>query len=80
MARIAGVPEGEGGWLFRFVSSMVRRRVGKVSESLRIQAHQRWILTGFAAFGAVLERSKHVPVRLKRLAHLRVAMRVGCPG
>ncbi len=67
------------GWLLRGVSWLMRRRYGKVPDSLALLGHHPRILAAFTAYGAFFDTSKELPARLKRLAHLRVAMRVGCP-
>jgi alkylhydroperoxidase family enzyme len=67
------------GWLLRLVSFVMRRRQGKVPDSLALLGHHPRILAASTAYGAFFDSSKELSARLKRLAHLRVAMRVGCP-
>lgn len=65
------------GWLQRLVSWVMRRRHGRVPDTLALLGHHPRILAAFTAYGAFFDSSKELPARLKRLAHLRVAMR--CP-
>jgi alkylhydroperoxidase family enzyme len=67
------------GWLQRLVSFLLKRRHGKVPDSIALLGHHPRILAAFMAYGAFFDSSKELSARLKRLAHLRVAMRVGCP-
>lgn len=67
------------GWLLRLVSWELRRRQGRVPESLSLVGHHPRILAAFTAYGAFFDSSKELSARLKRLVHLRIAMRVGCP-
>lgn len=67
------------GWLLRLVSRVLRRRQGRVPESLSLVGHHPRILAAFTAYGAFFDSSKELSARLKRLVHLRIAMRVGCP-
>lgn len=77
MARMRGVERP--GWLLRGVSWVLRRRQGRVPDSLPLLGHHPRMLAAFVAYGAFFDSSKELSARLKRLAHLRVAMRVGCP-
>ena len=77
MARMHGVDRP--GWLLRLVSFVLRRRHGKVPDSLSLLGHHPRILAASTAYAAFFDSSKELSARLKRLAHLRVAMRVGCP-
>lgn len=67
------------GWLLRLVSRVLRRRQGRVPESLSLLGHHPRILAAFTAYAAFFDSSKELSARLKRLVHLRIAMRVGCP-
>ena len=79
MARISPVPDRKVGWLGRFAAWMSARRAGKRSDSFALLAHNKRVLTSVVAFMATNQRWNSLPRRLKRLVHLRVAMRVGCP-
>lgn len=77
MARIP--PLDRPGWLMRFVNFAMKRRLGRAPRQIGILGYNPRILAAFVAYGGFFESSKRVPAHLKRLAHLRVAMRVGCP-
>jgi hypothetical protein len=77
MARIE--PIEKPGWLMRFVNLAMRRRMGRAPKQLGILGHNPKILAAFVSYGAFFESSKLLSAKLKRLAHLRVALRVGCP-
>ena len=78
MARIPGV-EGGGGPMARLIFFLVRRRLGRVPRPLRIVALHPELLMGYGQMERAQERARRVPLPLKRLAQVRVAMRVGCP-
>lgn len=77
MARIQ--PLEKPGWLMRLVNFAMKRRLGRAPRQMGILGYNPRILAAFVAYGAFFESSKRVPAKVKRLAHLRVAMRVGCP-
>ncbi len=77
MARIQ--PLQKPGWLMRLVNLVMTRRLGRAPRQMGILGYNPRILAAFVAYGAFFESSKRVPANIKRLAHLRVAMRVGCP-
>jgi hypothetical protein len=78
--RIRPLSLGEAGWFVRFVDRSLRRRLGgKPSPAPTLLGHNPAVLASFVGFGAGYLRWKALPARLKRLVHLRTAMRVGCP-
>jgi hypothetical protein len=81
MARIDVVPDAKVGWLVRALKWVVdrRTRLNRPSQSLNFLAHHKQVLYANVAYMAMLDRWNRLPRRLKRLVHLRVAMRVGCP-
>ena len=81
MARIDFVPDARLPWWVRLLKrAMARRlRLNQDSQSLNFLAHHRKVLVANVAYMATLDRWRRLPRRLKRLVHLRVAMRVGCP-
>ena len=78
MARIPGVERG-GGPLTRLIFLLVRRRLGRVPRPLRIAALQPRVLLGHGLMEQAQEKAREVASSVKRLAQVRVAMRVGCP-
>ncbi len=81
MARIDPIPDEKAGWLVRFVKWAVGRRLGRdrVPDAYNLLAHHKKLLVANIAYMGILDRWDRLPRRLKRLVHLRVAMRVGCP-
>ena len=79
MSRIRLLSEREAGWLARTISFVTRRRLGKASSAPRLLGHHKKVLFAWAMFMGLLDRWNELPTRIKRLVHLRVAMRVGCP-
>jgi alkylhydroperoxidase family enzyme len=79
MPRIDGVPAAKAGIFTKLMYIFVRRRLGRVPEPVRVMAHHRGLLTGYAAFELALDRARRVPARLKDLASLRAATLIGCP-
>ncbi|HUO17122.1 MAG TPA: hypothetical protein VMX38_19225 [Verrucomicrobiae bacterium] len=83
MARISGAPAGRGGLLRRLyvglVYSMTKRRLGHVIMPLQVTAHHSKIFWGYTQMEQAQMGSHRVDHKLKVLAELRVATRVGCP-
>ena len=67
------------GILERIARRFLAKRGGKVPHSIGILGHNPRILAAFLAYGAFFESSKELPERTRRLVHLRVSMRIGCP-
>ncbi len=78
MARIDGVTHG-GSLLARIAFFMTRRRLGKVIRPIRIHALHGRLLYGLAQMEMAQEKATSVPVAVKALAQIRIAMRIGCP-
>lgn len=83
MARIPGATPAEHGffarqWL-RLVYWLTRRRVGRVVMPVQILGHQPGLLTGYGMMEDVVERAHRVPPRIRSLAQVRAATRIGCP-
>lgn len=76
--RIAGVPDSTRNPLVRSAFRSSRKREGAVLDPLRIFAHHPTVMAGYGAFELATERATRVPLRLKSLAELRVAMVCGC--
>ncbi len=79
MARIEGVVANKAGLIARFAYWMSKRRLGRVIEPIRINAHHPRILRAMAGMEMGQEAAKSVPVGLKMLAQVKVAMMIGCP-
>lgn len=78
MARIPGL-ESPGFSLTALIFAAVKRRLGRVVRPVRIHALRSPLLRGYAFMEAGQEGADEVPKALKKLAQIRVAMRVGCP-
>ena len=78
MARIDGVSKG-GSLLARIAFFFTRRRVGRVVKPVRVHALHGRLLYGYGQMELAQEKARTVPVAVKALAQVRVAMRVGCP-
>jgi hypothetical protein len=68
------------GWVGRLLLRAVQRRAGRLTETWPIVAHAPGILKGWAAEEFFLDRTRRVEPRLRKLAELKVAVMVGCPG
>jgi hypothetical protein len=77
--RIRPLPMSEAGWFTRFCNWALKRQSGKESPAPALLGYNPAVLASFMGFGLGYMRWKSLPARLKRLAHLRTAMRVGCP-
>ena len=79
MARIAGVPPERAGLLARLVYRFAARMFGKVPEPLTVAAHHPWIFRAYVGYEFALGKARRVDAKLKALAGLKAAARVGCP-
>jgi 4-carboxymuconolactone decarboxylase len=78
MTRIAGVPPRHAGLLARLAYRFTRRQFGMTPEPLTVAAQHPWILRGYVAYEAMLDRARLVDRRLRLLAELKVAALIGC--
>ena len=76
--RIEGVPDSTRSPLTRASYAISRRRYGRVIDPMRVYAHNRTVMTGYALHELAAERASRVPERLKHLAAMRAAMVAGC--
>jgi len=80
MGEVARLPGAPARGLFRrFAYWMSRRKVGRVVMPVQVAAHNQMILFGFGMYEQALAKAHTVDARLKGLASMRVAGRVGCP-
>ena len=80
MSRMPWLPMREAGWFTRLADWGLRRRLGgRTPSAAAVYGYNPPVLFSFMAFGAGYLRWKTLPAKLKRLVHLRTAMRVGCP-
>lgn len=80
MSRIQKLRMNEASWFTRFVDWLLRKQAGdRFDTAATIYGYNPPVLFSFIGFGAGYLRWRSLPARLKRLVHLRAAMRVGCP-
>jgi hypothetical protein len=79
MARIKGVESRDAGWFTRFVYWMVKRKIGRVIEPIRITAHHPRLLKAVGQMEMGQEAAHTVDAGLKALVSIKVATLIGCP-
>ncbi len=80
MSRIPMLSIKDAGWFTRFVDwAMRRQQQGRTPTPAAIYGYNPPVLFSLLGFGLGYMRWRSLPARLKRLVHLRTAMRVGCP-
>ena len=77
MARINGVEKG-GSILARIAFFMTRKKVGRVIQPVRVHALHSRLLMGYGQMESAQMKASKVPVALKTLGSIRIAMRIGC--
>ncbi len=78
MARIEGVVKEKASLISRALFWAAKRRLGRVSETWRIIAYVPRLHFGRGLFELLLDGSRLVPHRLRRLADVKAAMLIGC--
>jgi hypothetical protein len=79
MARIDGVPRSEAGLLAKVAYRYSERKFGRVLTPVGILAHHPRVLLAQAAYETLSAKARRVPAKLKHLAEMYVAGRIGCP-
>ncbi len=79
MARVEGLKQENPGVLARVMYFAARRRLGKVSESIKIAANLPKVFFARGIFELTLDRSSLVERRVRRLAEIKAGMIIGCP-
>ena len=79
MVRSQGVQDNEAGLLTRIIFWLAKRRLGRVPLGLRVRARDPKLLRNIVRMDLYGVSRSIVPMRLKELAQLKVAMMVGCP-
>ena len=79
MARIEGIRKENASLISRILFRAARRRLGRVTEAWQINAYVPRLHFGRGLFELLLDGSRHVPHRLRRLADIKTAMLIGCP-
>lgn len=76
MERVKGA---DPGWIGRMLFGTFRKKMGLVPQSKKLAAHHTPTLLATTWMDAVCAAARTVPVTLKELAQLKVAMMAGCP-
>ena len=79
MARIRGVEPSEAGLFTRFLYWMTKRKVGRVILPFKISAHQPRLLAAAGQMEMGQQAMHSVDAKLKALAGIQAAVRIGCP-
>jgi hypothetical protein len=79
MERVKGVRPAEAGWLTKLVYRALRQRMGLIPKSKTLAAHHSPTLLASSWMDAVCAPARTIPIVLKELAQLKVAMIAGCP-
>jgi hypothetical protein len=79
MARIEGIRKDKASLISRVLFWVVRRRLGRVSEMVKIAALVPRLHLGWGIFELLLDRSYLVPRRFRKLAAVKTAMLINCP-
>jgi len=79
MARVRGLTQENPGLLIKVVYWYARRRLGNVSESIKIGANAKRVFFGRAMSEILLDRSHLINRRLRRLAEIKAGLIIGCP-
>lgn len=67
------------GLFVRLVRFIARRKLGRDTGPMRVMSHHAGVLAGVGAMELALERCGALPARLKSLAQVQAARRIGCP-
>ena len=79
MDRAIGVEYGKAAWITKRLYSALKKRLGLVPKSKMLAAHHTPTLFATTWMDAVCAGARTVPMALKELAQLKVAVMVGCP-
>ena len=79
MVRSQGVQDNEGGLITRIIFWLAKRRLGRVPLAMRVRARDSKLFRNIVRMDLYATSPGTIPVRLKELAQLKVAMMVGCP-
>lgn len=77
--RSHGVQDNEAGLITRIIFWLAKRRLGRVPSGLRVRALDSKLFRHIVRMDLYAASQGAVPMRLKELAQLKVAMMVGCP-
>lgn len=79
MGRIQGIKRENAGLITRILYWGVHRRLGRVSEMWQITAHSSKLILARVIFELLLDHSRLVDRRIRKLAEIKASMLIGCP-
>jgi hypothetical protein len=79
VVRSEGVQDNEAGLITRIIFRLAKRRLGCVPLGMRVRARDPKLFRHIVRMDLYNASQGAVPMRLKELAQLKVAMMVGCP-
>ena len=79
MERIKGVSPSEAGWITRLIYGQIKKHLRLVPKSKLLAAHHTPGLIATTWMDTIGAAARTVPVTLKVLSSLKVAMMAGCP-
>lgn len=79
MSRSAGVQDKDASLKTRIIFWFAKRKIGNVPEGLRVRGLDPKYLNACVRMDLYAAGKGVVPMKLKELAQLKVAMMVGCP-
>jgi hypothetical protein len=79
MNRAIGVPYKEAGLRTRIIYWLAKRRRGRIHLGMRLRAHDQTLLELACRMDVHTASSRTLPLVLKELAQIKVAVMVGCP-
>jgi hypothetical protein len=77
--RAIGIPDKEAGLRTRIIYWLVKRRRGRVHLGIRLRAHDPKLLELACRMDVHTASARTVPLVLKELTQIKVAVIVGCP-
>ena len=79
MDRMKGITMADAGTITKLVYRALKKRIGLVPKSKTLAAYNTPGLLASTWMDAICGSVKSIPVTLKELAQLKVAMLAGCP-
>jgi hypothetical protein len=79
VVRSQGVQDNEAGLITRIIFWLAKRRIGRVPLGMRVRARDPKLFRNIVRMDLYGASQGAIPMRLKELAQLKVAMMVGCP-
>jgi len=77
--RVKGVEFSQANWVTKLVYRVLKKKIGRIPKSKALAAHHTQLLLSSTWMDAIVASAKTVPIVLKELVQLKVAVLVGCP-